>query len=256
MPSLVTVERHAAAAVLTLNDPDRRNILTSALVAEIGEAMDELESEPEVRAVVVTGAGPAFCAGAELATLERAAAGDFSLIRAVYGGFLRILHSPLLTVGAVNGVAVGAGFNLALACDIRMAADSARFVCRFSELGILPGGGHTWMLSRAVGAQRAMLGVLLGEAWDAAAALRDGLVADVVPADRLLPATLERLRRLAGLEPEYVRRLVGAVRAAPGLLRHGDALELEAVDQEWSVGRPAFLQGLEGVRASIRRRPS
>ncbi|MET7395720.1 enoyl-CoA hydratase-related protein [Dactylosporangium sp. NPDC005572] len=253
MPELVTVERHDAVAVLTLNDPDRRNILSSGLVAAIGAAMDELEADPQVRAVIVTGAGSAFCAGAELATLERAADGDFSLIREVYGGFLRVLHSPLLTVGAVNGAAVGAGFNLALACDIRFAADSARFVCRFNELGILPGGGHTWMLTRAVGVQQAILGVLLGEAWDAPAALRAGLVLDVVSPDRLVPTTLQRLQGLVDLDPEYVRRLVSIVRDASDLSRHADALELEAANQEWSVGQPAFLDGLARVKASIRR---
>ena len=84
-----------------------------------------------------------FCAGAELATLERAASGDFRLIRAVYDGFLRILHSPPLTVVAVNGPDVSAGFNLALACDLRIAAERPRFVCRFSDLGTRPPANGT-----------------------------------------------------------------------------------------------------------------
>jgi len=117
-------------------------------------------------------AGTTFCAGAELATLEQAAEGDFSLIRGVYGGFLRILNSPLVTIGAINGAAVGAGFNLALACDVRVAAETARFVCRFAELRIFPGGGHGWLLSRAVGHQQATLALLLGQTWNADQAYR------------------------------------------------------------------------------------
>lgn len=215
------------------------------------DAMDEAEANPEARAVVVTGAGSSFCAGAELATLEEAAEGDFSLIRGVYAGFLRVLHSPLLTVAAVNGPAVGAGFNLALACDLRIAGESARFLSRFPGLRILPGGGHTWLLRRLVGSQRAILGSLLDEPWDAGSALRDGLVADVLPDADLIASTVERLRPLDGLEAEYVRRFVASVRASASIPAHGEALELEAVDQRWSTTRQHFLDGLAQIKASI-----
>jgi enoyl-CoA hydratase len=217
--------------------------------------MDEAEANPLTRAVVVTGVGKAFCAGAELETLERAAEGDFSLIRDVYAGFLRVLHSPLLTVAAVNGPAVGAGFNLALACDLRIAGQSARFVSRFPALRILPGGGHTWLLSRLLGSQRAILGSLLDEPWTADTALRDGLVVDVLPDPDLIPRTIERLGPLADLETEYVQRFVASVRTAASVREHGQALELEAIDQEWSTTRQHFLDGLANIKASIRTSP-
>jgi enoyl-CoA hydratase len=251
MADLVTTEREGAVAVLTLDDPGRRNALSSEMVEEIGAALDDLESDPAIQAVVVTGAGATFCAGAELATLERAAAGDFGLIREVYGGFLRVLHSPLLTIGAVNGPAVGAGFNLALACDVRIAGESARFIPRFAELRILPGGGHTWMLSRAVGHQQAVMALLLGRTWNAGDALRIGLAVEVVAGG----GVVDRARALAGglndLEPEYTRRLIGTLRSAPGLEGHSEALELEARHQEWSTRRPPFLDGLAQIKASI-----
>jgi len=249
---LATVIWHDHVAVVALNDPQRRNILTRPLVAALKDAMDEAEANPLTRAIVVTGTGSAFCAGAELATLEQAAEGDFTLIRDVYAGFLRVLQSPFLTVAAVNGPAVGAGFNLALACDLRIAGQSARFVSRFPGLRILPGGGHTWLLSRLVGPQRAILGSLLDEPWDANAALRDGLVVDVVPDAELMSSTIDRLRPLSELEAEYVQRFVASLRTAASIAEHGEALELEAVDQEWSTTRQHFSDGLAAIKASIR----
>jgi enoyl-CoA hydratase len=222
-------------------------------VSQIADALDDLEADASVLALVVTGAGSTFCAGAELATLQRAAGGDFSLIRQVYAGFLRILHTPLLTIAAVNGPAVGAGFNLALACDARIGADSARFISRFAELRILPGGGHTWLLSRVVGHQLATMSLLLGRTWDAATALRDGLVADVVPASQVVSAALRLGAGLDAFEREYVRRAVATLRAAPLLASHADALEMEAGHQQWSTGRSAFTEGLASIEAAIGR---
>jgi enoyl-CoA hydratase len=139
------VERRGRVAVLTLDEPERRNALTAPLVAEIVAAMDELDADPAVGAVVVTGAPPAFCSGADVQALSAMASGDEEPgdVRAIYAGFLRVLDSPLPTVAAVNGAAVGAGCNLALACDVRIAGTSAVFDARFLRIGIHPGGGHT-----------------------------------------------------------------------------------------------------------------
>jgi enoyl-CoA hydratase/carnithine racemase len=112
-----------AVARVTLDDPGRRNILSGALVGELTAAFDELEGRGAVTAVVLTGAGPAFCAGADLADLLAGADGDPAPVRRVYSGFDRVRRSPLLTIAAVNGPAVGAGMNLALVCDLRIAAD-------------------------------------------------------------------------------------------------------------------------------------
>lgn len=149
--SLVHLAITDSVAVLTLTDPKRRNVLSPEMVAGIGDAFDRAESDPSVRCVVLTGAGNGFCAGAELDTLFRAAEGDFGPVTRVYDGFLRVLRSPLLTVAAVNGPAVGAGMNLALACDLRIAGPTAFFDTRFAQLRLHPGGGHMWLLQRAVG---------------------------------------------------------------------------------------------------------
>ena len=149
----VRLSRADGVATLTLDRPEERNTLTAAMVADIRAAMDECEADEGVGAVVVTGAPPAFCAGGNLGNLAEA---DRDSLLAIYEGFLRIARSPLPTVAAVNGAAVGAGMNLALCCDLRIAAESARFDARFLQLGLHPGGGHTWMLRRAVGPQGAM----------------------------------------------------------------------------------------------------
>lgn len=249
--SLVLTERHDAVAVVTLNVPARRNVLSAALVAAITEAYDAVERDEDVRCVVLTGAGSAFCAGAELDTLESAAGGDFAPVREVYQGFLRVLASPLPTVAAVNGPAVGAGFNLALACDLRLASTTARFDTRFAALHLHPGGGHTWLLTRAVGPQQAMLASLFGDVWNAEAAMEHGLVTAVHPGAVLLPAAVELGNRLAAHSPEYVRRVTATLRAAAGGATHAEVLARETAEQEWSLGRPEFLSGVERIRARI-----
>jgi enoyl-CoA hydratase len=253
---LVLVEWQGGTAVLTLNAPQRRNVLSAELVAAVGRAVDDIEADPESRCIVVTGAGPAFCAGAELSTLEAAADGDFAGVRVVYDGFLRILQSPLVTIAAVNGPAVGAGLNLALACDVRLAGEHALFDSRFAKLRIHPGGGNLWMLTRAVGAQRATVATVFGERWDAQAALEAGLVAAVYPDEELVPAAVGLGRRLDGQEPAYVKRLIQTVRESVSTLDHADALAAETAAQEWSTTRPAFRAGVAEMLAQVRRRSS
>ncbi len=250
---LVLMQRHGNAALLTLNQGARRNVLSAALVDALGEAYDAMEADPEVNAVVLTGAGPAFCAGAELSVLRAAADGKFDLVRKVYDGFLRVLRSPLPTIAAVNGPAVGAGFNLTLACDVRLAGRSAVFDTRFAKLRLHPGGGHAWLLARAVGEQRAMLATAFGEVWDAEQAKSAGLVASVHDDDRLVEAALAIARRMDGQEPAFVRRVVDTVRRALTTETHDAALAHETEAQAWSTTRPAFLEGLAAMERKISR---
>ncbi|HEY4378516.1 MAG TPA: enoyl-CoA hydratase-related protein, partial [Acidimicrobiales bacterium] len=169
----VRVEVVERVATLTLDAPERRNALDLPMCDEITAALDELEQRDDVGALIVTGAAPAFCAGADLSHLGSSQ--DHGL-RRIYEGFLRIGRSPLPTIAAVNGAAVGAGMNLALVCDVRLAGRSARFDTRFLQLGIHPGGGHTWMFRRIAGPQATAAAVLFGEVLDGAEAERAGLV--------------------------------------------------------------------------------
>ena len=123
--------------ILTLDAPHRRNAFDLDMCDEVGEALDSLEADPGVGALVVTGRGSAFCAGADLSHLG---ASQREGLLAIYEGFLRVARCPLPTIAAVNGPAVGAGMNLALAADVRLAGTSARFDTRFLQLGIHPGG--------------------------------------------------------------------------------------------------------------------
>lgn len=237
--------------MVTLQAAERRNVISAPLVAALAAAYDALEADDSVRAVVLTGAGPAFCAGAELSTLEAAAGGNFDDVKVVYEGFLRVLRSPLVTIAAVNGPAVCAGFKLALACDIRLAGASARFDTRFAKLRLHPGGGHTWLLSRAVGPQQAMLACLFGEVWDAETALARGLVSAVHPDADLLEAAVALGARLDELDPALARRFTDTLRRSTWTVEHADALAYETEAQQWSVGQPAFLSGVRGLLDSI-----
>jgi enoyl-CoA hydratase len=246
---LVQLDVRQGVAVLTLNDPARRNVLSAPLVAAIAAAMDAAERHDATRCIVVTGAGSAFCAGAELATLRQAADGAFADVEVVYQGFLRVRESPLPTIAAVNGPAVGAGFNLALACDVRLAGPEAKFDTRFATLRLHPGGGHVWMLAHAVGQQQATLACLFGEIWDAEQARRTGLVTDVI--DDPVAAAVLLGQRLAGQERAYVERLTATLRASVSTPSHAQALAAETAAQRWSATRPAFLDGVAAIEQRI-----
>lgn len=248
---LVTVNRHGGVAVLTLNAPERRNALSSDMVRTIGEAYDSLERDDSVRCVVLTGQGSGFCAGAELATLRAAYDGDFGTVKNVYDGFLKVLNSPLPTIAAINGPAVGAGFNLALACDVRLAGKKATFDTRFVQLRIHPGGGHAWLLARAVGQQRAALACMFGEVWDAQTAQEAGLIARVIEDDELVDQAIELGRRLDHLEPEFVRHLTATLRQSLTIVEHSEALALETKAQQWSTTRPDFRTGVREIEDRI-----
>jgi len=234
-------------AEVRLDDPDRRNALTNDLVDAMVGAFDDLEADGSVSAVVVTGSGRAFCAGADLSQLG---ASRETGLRHIYEGFLRVARSPLVSVAAVNGPAVGAGMNLALACDVIVAGASARFDTRFLTLGIGPGGGHTWWLQRRVGAQGAAAMVLCGEILDAEAAARSGLAWAAVPDDDLAATARSLAAGAAAAPPELVARTKQTL-AATAAGTHAEALETELVTQLWSMDQPAFAERLAALQARI-----
>ncbi len=248
---LVHTELHGGVGVLTLDDPEHRNALSAHLVAAIASALDTLESDERTRCIVITGRGKAFCAGADLGVLTSAVDGDFDSVKLVYDGFLRVLASPLPTIAAVNGPAVGAGFNLALACDVRFAGSSARFDTRFAQLRIHPGGGHTWLLTRAVGAEQATRASLFGEIWSAADALRVGLVSEVVEDDELITRAVRFGAALEHQSAEFVRRLIASLRMSATPVSHADALSYETDAQLWSTQQPEFAAGLAALLSRL-----
>ncbi len=193
---LVNVERKDGVATLTLNNPAERNTMTAEMVADISAAMDDIEADIKVGALIVTGAAPAFCAGANLGNLAEA---DGASLTKIYEGFLRIARSPLPTIAAVNGAAVGAGMNLALCCDVRIAAARAKFDTRFLQIGLHPGGGHTWMFRNIAGPQATMAAVVFGEILDGAEAERVGLAYKCVPDEELMAVAHTMAMRAASV---------------------------------------------------------
>jgi len=240
-------------ATLTLDHPEERNTLTASMVEEITAAMDEIEGDESIGALVVTGAPPAFCAGANLGNLGSA---DGSSLGNVYEGFLRIARSPLPTIAAVNGAAVGAGMNLALGCDVRLAARRAKFDTRFLQLGLHPGGGHTWMFRRIAGPQAVMAAVIFGEVLDGAEAERVGLVYRCVDDDALLDQAQEMAARAASAPRELVLVTKATIKDMADIDDHTTAVERELQPQVWSTRQPWFAERLAAIKARISNKPA
>jgi enoyl-CoA hydratase len=235
-------------ALITVNDPDRRNAFTADMSERLVAAVSHAEQDPGVHAVVVTGAGKAFCAGADLSALGNATRDG---LERIYAGFMAIGRCTLPTIAAVNGAAVGAGLNLALAADVRIAGPQALFDARFQKLGIHPGGGATWMLQRAVGPQVARAALLFGMRFDAEAAVRTGLALDV--ADDPVEAALELAAGPASAPRDVVLATKASMRATaiPGFVdsdHHEAAKFIELGPQARSIESPEFAERLRAAR--------
>jgi enoyl-CoA hydratase len=247
---LVLMQVEDRVALITVNDPDRRNAVTAEISAALRAAIDAAEANVDVHAVIVTGAGKAFCAGADLTALGAAAADG---LRVIYDGFLAVAECTLPTIAAVNGPAVGAGLNLALAADVRIAGPAALFDPRFQKLGIHPGGGATWMLQRAVGPQVARASLLFGMRFDAETAVRHGLALEV--ADDPVAAARELAAGPASAPRDVVVATKASMRAtaSPGAVDtdlHRIAVDVEIGPQATSIESPEFAARLATARSA------
>ncbi len=248
MSELVLYRVDDHVALITVNDPDRRNAVTGEISEGLRQAVNRAESDSDAHAVIVTGAGSSFCAGADLSALGSAA--DDGL-RRLYDGFLAVADCALPTVAAVNGPAVGAGLNLALACDVRIAGPHALFDPRFQKLGIHPGGGMTWMLQRAAGPEVARAALLFGMRFDADAAVRHGVALAV--ADDPVAAARELAAGPASAPRDVVLATKATMRAtiSPGAVdtdQHAFAVQTEIGPQAESIRSPEFAQRLAAAR--------
>ena len=247
------VEVADAVATLTLDRPDALNALTVPLKEELLAAFRSVARDRDIRAIVLTGAGRAFCAGQDLR--ERLEPGALPLateIRERYNPLIQAMSSlekPI--VGAINGIAAGAGASIAFACDIRIAAEGATFLLAFGRVGLVPDSGATWFLPRLVGPAKAIELALMGEALSAADAERYGLVARVVPSESLADEAQALALRLASGAPRASALTKRALR------RSWDATLDESLEYE------AYLQGIagatddhrEGLAAFVEKRP-
>jgi 2-(1,2-epoxy-1,2-dihydrophenyl)acetyl-CoA isomerase len=254
----VLYNRHDNVATLTLNRPESLNAMNEAMMGEIERILVELETDAAVRVVVLTGAGRAFSSGGDQKRDGTPVPPSFfegdpggPLIERLNRTILRMqrLHKPI--IGSINGVAAGAGLNIALATDLRIASDTARFGEVFARVGLVPDGGGTYFLPRLVGTAKAMEMILLADILDAQEALRIGLVNRVVPAEQLAQETLKLAERLAqGPTVAYGLAKTGLYQGLDMSLE--DVLNMEARNQAIAARTP---DRAEGVAAFREKRP-
>jgi 2-(1,2-epoxy-1,2-dihydrophenyl)acetyl-CoA isomerase len=252
MSDTVLLDQHEGVLTLTLNQPNRLNALSGEMLAALLDALRTLERDPAIRCAVLTGAGRGFSSGADLTDVQ-SSGGVGDMLRGRYNpviGRLRAVEKPLLA--AVNGVAAGAGMSLALACDLRYAAESARFLLAFVNIGLVPDAGSTYFLVRLVGEAKALELAWTGDPVGAQEALALGLVNKVIRDDALLGETQALAARLArgpALAQALIKR--GFLRAHELPLER--VLEMEAGHQALAARDPDFA---EGVAAFKEKRPA
>lgn len=250
---LVTVEIDEGIATVTLDRPEARNALDIPMRNALEDAVAGLEIDPTARVLVLRGAGEHFCAGGDVKLMQASrwtAAEGQARVEALNRAVRRLARFRAPTIAMVDGAAVGAGCNLALACDLVVASDRARFGAVFARIGLIPDGGGTYLLTRRVGLARAKELVFTGEIVDAAEGLRLGLVNRVVPPERLAAETRALARRIADGPPR-------ALALAKALLERGLDVDLDT-----SLGWEAIVQGAmiasadhrEGLQAFFEKR--
>lgn len=247
-------------ARITLNKPEKLNAMTWGSWSEVENAIAKAEADDGAKVVLITGAGRGFCAGTDLTTGEteadwmpRPLVGRPGMMRSRYLATAQVYHCKKPTIAAVNGASVGAGFSLAMACDIRVASEAARFSAIFVKRAIVADTGCTWFLPRLVGVENALKMMYTGKIIDAAEALRIGLVSEVVPADDLMDRANALAREIAtgpSVAIELMKRLT-----QESMTRDLDSqIELEQFLQgitnqteDVKEGRQSFLERREPV---------
>ena len=252
----IVVERDGAVARLALNRPDKLNALTQVMSDELCDAFEKIHEDDGVRAVVLTGAGRGFCAGQDLTEFEDSyRAGERPDIEQhldkTYHRLIPIIvRTPQPVIAAVNGVAAGAGVSLAVACDIRLASEEARFTQAFVKIGLVPDSGGTWLLPRVVGYARALELSMTGDMVDARTALDIGLVTQVLPADSFVKEASAYAKRLAAMPTR-------ALSATKRLIREGLTADLDtalAAEGSAQAEMGQTEDHLEGVMAFAEKR--
>ena len=253
----ISVERDGSVARVVMTRPEKLNALTATMSDELSDALTVLGTDDEVRAVVITGAGRGFCAGQDLTEFRDAyESGQRPDIREhlarTYHRLIPLLfETPKPVVAAVNGVAAGAGLSVALACDVRVASDEARFTQAFVKIGLVPDSGGTYFLPRVVGYAKALELSMTGEMLDARTALELGLVSKVFPAETFEDQAIAFARTLAAMPTQALvasrRLLAGAVTSdlEQALQAEADAQAAMAETHDHLEGVTAFVEKRE-----------
>jgi enoyl-CoA hydratase len=238
-------------AVVTLDLPSRRNAMTTSMTQSWVRLVSMLAEDQDLAAVVITGTDPAFSSGGDLSWIASEPDAEVIDLRSrmlrFYRSWLSVRDLEVPTIAAVNGPAVGAGFALALACDIRYAAQSARMGLPFTALGLHPGMGTTWTLRDVAGPAVARDLLMTGRTITGEEALAIGVVARSLPEGEVLPAAVEAAERIAAAAPIATRLTVSALRGA-GPADLEDALESEALAQSVTLASEDMLEGIAATR--------
>jgi len=248
----ILVESRAGYRVITLNRPERLNALTLEMAEALIEALEAAEKDRTCRALLLTGAGRGFCAGQDLTEIAEASAAEIGDLLDAYNPLILKLRAlPIPVICAVNGVAAGAGANLALACDIVLAAQSATFLQAFAKIGLIPDCGGTWLLPRLIGDPRARALSMLAEPVSAETAAAWGMIWRAV-ADEQLMREAEALAARLAAGPTAALGLVKQALDESAVNDLEDQLDLETELQEEAAENPDFA---EGLRAFLEKRP-
>jgi len=262
MPSFeqILTDVDAGVMTITLNRPDRLNAWTTQMGNELIEAFDHADADDEVRAIIVTGAGRGFCAGADLgsggSTFDYRARGETAAVPRDGGGkfTLRMFESTKPVIAAINGPAVGVGATMTLAMDIRLAADSAKFGFVFARRGIVPEACSSWFLPRAVGISQALEWVMTGRVFDASEALSGGLVRSVHPGAELLDCARAIAREIADnaapVSVALARRMMWTMLGAD------HPMQAHRADSRGMFERGRSADAAEGVTSFLEKRPA
>jgi len=240
-------------ALLTLNRPERRNAMNAELNRDLLAGFERAAGDDQVRAVLVTGAGRGFCAGADLTLFQNQPSGEqvYEMIISSYQPMMQIVISMKKPViAAINGVAAGAGASLALACDLRVMAHDASILMAFSNIALVPDAGATWLLTQLVGYSRAYEIAIEGNRIPAERCLEIGLTNKIVPAEQLMTISLAWARKLAE-RPTLALSLTKKAMRYAQLHDLAATIEYEAQLQKQTVGSQDFM---EGVMAFIQKR--
>jgi len=208
----ILLEKKNNVSIVTMNNPEKRNALTNETIYELNIALDEIESDKEIMVVIITGNGKAFVAGADIAYMKNLSAYEaIQYSKNTTDVYSKITNCRKVFIGAINGFALGGGCEMALACDVRIASDKAKFGLPEVGLGIIPGGGGTQRLPKLIGTAKAKELILTGDIIKAEKALALGLVNKVVHQEMLMDAALEMARKIAKAAPvaiEYAKECI------------------------------------------------
>lgn len=238
------VEREDKVLKIILNKPESRNALDMDMRAELSQVLESVSKNPDIRALILTGNGKAFCAGGDLKTMQ----GPFPAfatrkrLKDLHAWLKILINLEIPVIAAVNGVAAGAGANLAFACDIIIASEEARFVQSFVKVGLIPDAGGLFFLPRLVGLPKAKELMLTGRMIDASEAERIGLVNRVVTSDQLMPTALEMASQFSNSPSKAIALMKRILNLSP-TSDLDSILELEAIGQEICFGTEDFEEG-------------